>query len=404
MSDLSLSIRNDFPILQRQLGENKLIYLDNAATTQKPKKVIDAIADYYAKSNSNVHRGVHQLADEATQLLELSRTKVKNFIHANHEEEVIFTRGTTESINLVANCMETALGKGDEILISELEHHANIVPWQLLAKKTEAKLAVCKITDNGEIDFDDFRRKLGKQTKLVAISHVSNALGTVLPLKKIVELSHKEGALVLVDGAQAALHIEIDVRAIGCDFYAFSGHKLLGPTGIGILYGRKKLLEQFPPWQAGGEMIEHVSFKETIFNKLPYKFEAGTPNIAGIVGLGAAIDYIQSITRNQLYEAESALVEFCLTELRKIKGIRIVGDPAERVSIISFLLEGAHPQDVGMILDQQGIAVRTGHHCAMPLMERLGLPGTVRASFSLYNTMDDATSLVKGIEKVRSFI
>ena len=404
MPQIKQTIRSDFPILERKIGDNKLVYLDNAATTQKPLQVINALTNYYTNVNSNVHRGAHKLADEATELFEDARYKVKCFINANATEEIIFTRGVTESINLVANVLTADMNDESEIIISELEHHANIVPWQLLAKRSGAKLKVCRISDDGNLDIYDLKNKLNMHTKLVAISHVSNALGTLLPIDEVIKLSHANGAKVLIDGAQAVAHLDVDVRMLDCDFYTFSGHKLFGPTGIGILYGKKEILEVLPPWQAGGEMIDRVTFEETTFNQLPYKFEAGTPNIAGAVGLGVAIDYLARIDLSDLRHAEHLLVLMALEELRKIDGIQIVGNPSYRVSIISFLIEGSHPQDVGTLLDQQGIAVRAGHHCTMPLMNRLNLPGTVRASFSLYNSEADVIRLIKGVKKVKSFV
>ena len=404
MPQIKHTIRSDFPILERKIGDNKLVYLDNAATTQKPLQVINALTNYYTNVNSNVHRGAHKLADEATELFEDARYKVKCFINANATEEIIFTRGVTESINLVANVLTADMNDESEIIISELEHHANIVPWQLLAKRSGAKLKVCRISDDGNLDIYDLKNKLNKHTKLVAISHVSNALGTLLPIDEVIKLSHANGAKVLIDGAQAVAHLDVDVKMLDCDFYTFSGHKLFGPTGIGILYGKKEILEVLPPWQAGGEMIDRVTFEETTFNQLPYKFEAGTPNIAGAVGLGVAIDYLARIDLSDLRHAEHLLVLMALEELRKIDGIQIVGNPSYRVSIISFLIEGSHPQDVGTLLDQQGIAVRAGHHCTMPLMNRLNLPGTVRASFSLYNSEADVIRLIKGVKKVKSFV
>ena len=404
MPQIKQTIRSDFPILEREFRDNRLVYLDNAATTQKPLQVINSLTNYYTNVNSNVHRGAHKLADEATELFEDARYKVKTFINANVTEEIIFTRGVTESINLVANVLTAEMNDESEIIISELEHHANIVPWQLLAKRSGAKLKVCRISDDGNLDIYDLKNKLNKHTKLVAISHVSNALGTLLPIDEVIKLSHAKGAKVLIDGAQAVAHLDVDVKMLDCDFYTFSGHKLFGPTGIGILYGKKEILEVLPPWQAGGEMIDRVTFEETTFNQLPYKFEAGTPNIAGAVGLGVAIDYLARIDLSDLRHAEHLLVLMALEELRKIDGIQIVGNPSYRVSIISFLIEGSHPQDVGTLLDQQGIAVRAGHHCTMPLMNRLNLPGTVRASFSLYNSEADVIRLIKGVKKVKSFV
>jgi SufS family cysteine desulfurase len=398
------SIRADFPILDQLMGEAPLVYLDSAATTQKPRAVIDAITRYYERDHSNVHRAAHGLADRATRSFEGSREKVRSLVNAASASEVIFTRGTTESINLVANTLAERLGPDDEILISVLEHHANIVPWQMVCQRTGAKLVACDVTEAGDIDLEDFHRRLGPRTALVAVNHVSNALGTVNPVAEITRAAHHAGALVLLDGAQAVLHLDVDVQALGCDFYAFSGHKLFGPTGIGVLWGKASLLETLPPWQGGGEMIERVTLERSTYQGLPYRFEAGTPNIAGAVGLGAAVDYLQSLPRRELLAKEHELVALAVSGLKQMPGVRLVGEPAERLSIVSFLVEGSHPHDIGALLDQQGIAVRTGHHCAMPLMERLGVPGTVRAAFSLYNDRSDVEAFLAGVEKARSFL
>ena len=400
-----LDISGDFPILgPGPDGSPAPVYLDSAATTQKPRAVIDAIVDYYEHHNANVHRAAHALAEQATRSFEASRDKVRALINAGARGEIVFTRGTTESINLVAHGLAQRLGPGDEILISVMEHHANIVPWQMLCQRTGARLVACDVTDDGELDLDDFHRRLGERTRLVAIGHVSNALGTVNPVADITRAAHAAGALVLIDGAQAMLQFEVDVQALDCDFYAFSGHKLFGPTGIGVLYGRAELLDEMPPWQGGGEMIERVTLEHSTYQSLPYKFEAGTPNIAGAVGLGAAIDYLTALPRDRLLAQEAALVARAVSGLKQIPGIRLVGEPRERVSIVSFLVEGSHPNDIGTLLDQQGIAVRTGHHCAMPLMDRFGVPGTVRAAFSLYNRPSDVDALLKGVEKAQTFL
>ena len=400
----SLDIGSDFPILARQVNGQPLTYLDSAATTQKPRAVIEAIRHYYERCNANVHRAAHALAEEATIAMEDARTKVAALIGAGDARELIFTRGTTEGINLVATCLTDQVGPGDEVLITEMEHHSNIVPWQLLCQRSGAALTACRVTPAGEIDLEDFHAKLRPRTKLVAISHVSNALGTLNPVAALIDAAHRQGALVLIDGAQAVQHLDVNVTRLGCDFYAFSSHKLFGPTGIGALYGRAALLEELPPYQGGGEMIERVSIERTTYNQLPYKFEAGTPNIAGAVGFGAAVDYLRSLPREALREREAALVNQTVSRLKQIPGVRMVGEPRERVSVVSFLIDGGHPHDFGTLLDQQGIAVRTGHHCAMPLMERLGIPGTIRASFALYNSAADVERLVAGVEKAIEFV
>ena len=400
----SLDISGDFPILARQVNGQPLAYLDSAATTQKPQAVIDAIRRYYEHYNANVHRAAHLLADEATAAMEKARTKVAALIGADEARELIFTRGTTEGINLVAACLTSQFEPGDEVLITEMEHHSNIVPWQLLCQRSGAALAACRVTPSGEIDLEDFHAKLGPRTKLVALGHVSNALGTVNPIAELIDAAHRQGALALIDGAQAVQHLDVDVGRLGCDFYAFSAHKLFGPTGIGALYGKAALLEDLPPYQSGGEMIEHVSIERTTYNQLPYKFEAGTPNIAGAIGFGAAVDYLSDLPCQALREREAALVNQAVSHLMQIPGVRMVGEPRERESVVSFLIDRGHPHDFGTLLDQQGIAVRTGHHCAMPLMERLGIPGTIRASFALYNSATDVERLVAGVEKAIEFV
>ncbi len=399
-----MNIRDDFPILARTVKGQPLVYLDNAATTQKPRQVLDSIRHYYESGNANVHRAAHGLADEATTAFEGARQTLGRFIGAAHSSELIFTRGTTEAINLVAASLGPRIKTGDELLITEMEHHSNIVPWQMLCERTGAKLIACRVTPNGELDIDDLHAKLGPKTRLLAVVHVSNALGTVNPIAELIEAARRQGAWTLIDGAQAVAHIPVDVQELGCDFYAFSGHKLFGPTGIGALYGKAALLDALPPHQGGGEMIEHVTIERTTYNRPPYKFEAGTPNIAGAIGLGAAVNYLESLPRAALLEREQQLVQTALTRLRRLPGLTIVGDPAERLSVVSFLVDGAHPEDIGTLLDQQGIAVRTGHHCAMPLMQRLGIPGTIRASFSLYNSPTDVERLIAGVEKALSFI
>jgi cysteine desulfurase/selenocysteine lyase len=401
---VSIDIRGDFPILEQQVNGRRLIYLDSAATSQKPRAVIQAITDYYERDNANVHRAAHALADRATRSFEASREKVRELINAEHAAEVIFTRGTTEAINLVANTLTPQISAGAEILISVMEHHANIVPWQMLCQRTGARLVACDIHDDGDLDLEHFHTLLSERTAVVAVGHVSNALGTVNPVAEITRAAHDAGALVLLDGAQALAHFEVDVQALDCDFYAFSGHKMFGPTGIGALYGKRSLLEELPPWQGGGEMIERVTIEASTYQGLPYRFEAGTPDIAGAVGFGAAVDYLRRLPRQALLEQERDLVAHAVSGLKQMPGVRLIGEPRERIAIVSFLVEGSHPNDIGTLLDQQGVAVRTGHHCAMPLMERLGVPGTVRAAFSLYNCRGDVDALLKGVEKAQTFL
>ncbi len=398
------AIRDDFPILERVHRDAPLVYLDNAATTQKPVAVIEAIADYYRQHNANVHRAAHVLAEEATTLMEDARTACQAFIGARDRAEIIFTRGTTEAINLVAFGLTSVCRPGDEILLTEVEHHSNIVPWQMLAERSGAVVKAVKVREDGELDLEDFYAKLSDKTRIFTCNHVSNALGTVNPVKELVQAARDAGAITLVDGAQAVLHKHVNVAELDCDFYAFSGHKLFGPTGIGVLYGKLDRLEALPPWQGGGEMIETVTLSGSTYQKPPYKFEAGTPHIAGAIGLGAAINYLNAIPRDELVAAENELVAKTLSQLRQIPGFRLIGEPAERSAVISFLIDGAHPQDVGTLLDQQGVAVRTGHHCAMPLMQALGIPGTVRASFSLYNNAEDADRLIKAVDKATTFL
>ena len=399
-----LDISGDFPILARTVNGAPLTYLDNAATSQKPRSVIDAVRRYYEHCNANVHRAAHALADEATAAMEGARAKVQELLGAAESREIVFTRGTTESINLVAAGLAGRFKPRDEILITEMEHHSNIVPWQMLRQRSGAQLLAARVTADGEIDLDDFHAKLSPRTKLVAVSHVSNALGTVNPIEALIPAAHDQGAMALIDGAQAVQHLDVNVQRLACDFYAFSAHKAFGPTGIGALYGRADLLEELPPHQGGGEMIEHVTIDATTYNQLPYKFEAGTPNIAGAVGFGAAIDYLGALPRQELRRREQALVELALSRLKQVPGVRIVGEPGRRSSIISFLTDGGHAHDFGTLLDQQGVAVRTGHHCAMPLMERLGVSGTIRASFALYNSEADVQRLIAGVEKAMEFI
>jgi cysteine desulfurase/selenocysteine lyase len=397
------AVRRDFPALHQEVNGHPLVYLDNAATTQKPEQVIEAISNYYRRDNANVHRGAHTLSDRATRAFESARERVARFIRSPKTSQVIWTSGTTEAINLVANSWgRTNLKPGDRILVSWLEHHSNIVPWQLVAAATGAELVPIPVTDGGEIDLAALDDLLDERVRMVAVNHVSNALGTVNPVADITRRAKAVGARVLIDGAQSVAHWPVDVQALDCDFYTFSGHKLFGPTGIGILWGRETLLDAMPPFLGGGEMIETVSFTGTTFSALPFKFEAGTPNIAGAIGLGAAIDYVEGLDRAAAADHETALLRRTLELAHEVPGLRRVGTPAHSAGIFSFLLEGTHPSDLGMLLDQQGIAVRTGHHCAQPLMDRFGIPGTVRASFSIYNTQEDVTRLFEGIHKARS--
>jgi cysteine desulfurase/selenocysteine lyase len=395
-------VRADFPILARKIHNKPLVYLDNAATTQKPQAVIDALIYYYTAQNSNIHRGVHTLSEEATASYEESRATVQRFLNAADLREIIFVRGATEGINLVAQTWGRAnIRSGDEIVISAMEHHSNIVPWQILCEQQGANLRVAPVNDAGELLLDEFEKLLGPKTKLVAMSHVSNALGTVNPVRKIVEAARRVNARVLLDGAQAVPHMPVDVRAIDCDFYAFSGHKIYGPTGIGILYGKAELLEAMPPYQGGGDMISSVTFEKTLYNRLPYKFEAGTPHVSGAIGLGAALDYVNSVGLDRIARHEKQVLAHGTRRLLEIPGLRLIGTAKEKEGILSFVLEGIHPHDVGTILDQEGIAIRTGHHCAQPLMERFGVPATARASLALYNTVEEMDALARGIEKVR---
>lgn len=396
--------RQDFPILHEEMNGKPLVYLDNAATTQKPAAVLHAMDAYYRTVNANVHRAAHGLADEATRAYEAARDSARRFINASEREEIIFTSGTTASINLLAATLRDRIKAGDRILITELEHHSNIVPWQMLAAATGAELIAARVHDNGDIDQEDFRTKLEARPVIAAFGHVSNALGSVHPIAEMIEAARLAGALTVIDGAQALAHLPVDVQALGCDFYAGSAHKVYGPTGTGLLYGRRELLEEMPPWQGGGEMIEHVTLTDATFNALPYKFEAGTPNIAGVIGLGAALDYLSEFAWDDIRAHESALLERTLSLLAQMPEIRLVGEPAERVGAISFLVAGSHPHDIGTLLDQQGVAVRTGHHCTMPLMQRLGVPGTVRASFSLYNSEEDVDQFVAALRKALTFI
>lgn len=394
------NIRNQFPILSRKVKGKDLVYFDNAATAQKPQRVIDALTTYYTQYNANIHRGLHTLADEATAAFEATRRAIQHFIGAEFAEEIIYTKGTTESINLVANSWGKAfLNEGDEIIISSLEHHANIVPWQMIAAQKGAILRVIPMDDNGITDMAAFASMLSEKTKMVAIVHVSNALGVINPVEEIIGLAHAQGAHVLVDGAQSSVHLDIDVQALDCDFYVFSGHKVYGPTGTGILYGKKKLLEGMPPYQCGGEMIKEVTFEKTTYNELPFKFEAGTPNIADFIALKSAIDFIQETGKAIIREHENNLLTYATAKLKEIEGVRIIGDVPNKVSVISFVVDGIHPQDLAILLDNQGIAVRTGHHCAQPLMQRLCIVGTTRISFAAYNTIAEIDIFIEALKK-----
>jgi cysteine desulfurase / selenocysteine lyase len=395
-------IRRDFPILASSVYGKPLVYLDNAASTQKPVSVIEAIQHYYTAEHSNVHRGVHYLSEMATQKYESARAKVQNFLNAGSEREIIFVRGATEAINLVAATFgKMKLQSGDEVLITGLEHHSNIVPWQMVCEEKGAQLRVAPIDDNGDVILDEFDRMLSGKTKIAAISHISNALGTVNPVKQMIEIAHRKNIPVLVDGAQAVPHLRVDVRDLDADFYVFSSHKVYGPTGTGILYGKAQLLEAMPPYQGGGDMIKSVTFEKTIFNDIPYKFEAGTPHIEGVIGLGAAIDYLNSLDWKSIQEYERTLLQLAEEELSIIDGLRIIGTAKEKAGVISFVLEGIHPHDIGTILDREGVAIRTGHHCAQPVMQRFGIPATARASFAFYNTQEEVQSLFHSIQKVK---
>ena len=395
-------VRKDFPALHQAVHGKSLVYLDSAATSLKPQSVIDAVTDVYARDCANIHRAVHLLSQRATARFEGAREKVRTFINAAKKTEVVFTRGTTEAINLVAQSWGRAyLREGDEVLVTELEHHSNIVPWQILCQQTGATLVVVPMTDCGDVLREAFEEQLTERTRLVALAHVSNALGTVLPVAEMISLAHQRGALVLLDGAQAVSHVDVDVQALDCDFYAFSGHKLYGPTGIGALYGKERLLEDMPPYQGGGDMIRSVTFEETIYNELPYKFEAGTPNIAGAIGLGAAIDYFASFDAQAVHAHENAVLRYATEALEAIPGLRLIGTAPGKVSALSFVMDAAHPHDIGTIVDSEGVAIRTGHHCAQPVMEHFEIAATARASLGMYNTNDDIDALVGALGKVQ---
>ncbi|MDM5103553.1 cysteine desulfurase [Aeromonas salmonicida] len=397
-------LRSQFPALAQEVNGHPLVYLDNAATTQKPQAVLDAINHYYRADNANVHRAAHALSGRATRAFEAARETIARFINAPHCRGVIWTRGTTEAINLVAQSWGMSeLKAGDEIVLSTLEHHANIVPWQLIAQRTGAVVRVIPLNERGDLDMAAYLAMLGPRTRLVSVAHVSNALGTVNPVTQMVAAAKAVGAVTLIDGAQAVAHLEVDVQAIGCDFYAFSGHKLYGPTGIGVLWGRTELLERMPPWQAGGEMIDRVSFSGTTFNTLPFKFEAGTPHIAGAIGIAAAVDFIMQQDRGALAQHEQRLIDYLVAGLRQVPGLRLIGEPGQRAGAVSFLLDDIHPQDAATLLDMQGIALRVGHHCAMPLMESLGIGGTMRASLACYNNQDDVDALLAALRKLSDF-
>ena len=399
------AIRREFPVLSMSVHGKPLCYLDNAASSQRPQCVIDAVSDYYETTHANVHRGVHALSQQATDLFEGAREKVRRFVNARSTKEIVFVRGTTEAVNLVAQSYaRPRLGPGDEILISWLEHHANIVPWQMVCEQTGATLKVIPINLAGEVDCDAFEHLLSPRTRLLALTHVSNALGTIVPVEYFVRAARARGIPVLLDGAQAVPHLKVDLQALDCDFYCFSGHKMCGPTGIGILYGREALLREMPPWQGGGDMILAVSFTRTIYNELPYKFEAGTPHIAGAIGLGAAVDYLEALGLDRIAAAEHALLDYATRQLSAIPGLRFIGTAREKAAVASFTIENIHPHDLGTILDHEGVAIRTGHHCAMPVMDFFGVPATARASFAFYNTRDEVDRLVAALQVAREML
>jgi cysteine desulfurase/selenocysteine lyase len=399
------AVRRDFPVLAQTVRGKPLTYLDNAASSQRPQVVIDTISHYYETTHANVHRGVHTLSQQATDLFEGAREKVRRFVNARSTREIVFVRGTTEAVNLVAQSYaRPRLGPGDEILISWLEHHANIVPWQMVCEQTGATLKVIPINRAGEVEFDAFEQLLSPRTRLLALAHVSNALGTIVPVERFIRAAKAQGVPVLLDGAQAVPHLKVDLQALDCDFYCFSGHKMCGPTGIGVLYGREALLREMPPWQGGGDMILAVSFTKTIYNDLPYKFEAGTPHISGAIGLGAAIDYLEALGLDRIAAAEHALLDYATRQLGGIPGLQIIGTAREKAAVASFTIDGIHPHDLGTILDHEGVAIRTGHHCAMPVMEFYGVPATARASFAFYNTRDEIDRLVAALQVAREML
>jgi len=399
------SIRNDFPILNEVVNGKQLVYFDNAATTQKPRLVLDALSGYYEHYNANIHRGIHHLAEKATSAFEQSRKRLQAFLNAEHSEEIIFTYGTTDGINLVASAYgRKFLKEGDEVIISTMEHHSNIVPWQMLCEEKGCILKVIPINDEGELLMDEYEKLLTEKTKFVSVVHVSNALGTINPIKEIIAKAHAVGAKVLIDGAQASSHIEIDVQDLDCDFYSLSLHKIYGPTGMGILYGKRDLLNAMPPYRGGGEMIKEVTFAKTTYNELPYKFEAGTPNIADVVAAKFALDYVDTLGKPNIAAYENELLAYATEAVKEIEGLRIIGQAKEKVSVLSFVIDGIHHQDIGVLLDQQGIAVRTGHHCTQPLMNRFGITGTSRASFAVYNTTEEIDKLIQGLHKVKRML
>ena len=393
-------IKSDFPTLDQKINGKQLVYLDNAATTQKPYTVIEAVDKYYKNTNSNIHRGVHTLSQKATEKYENTRLKIANFINSDSEKEIIFVRGATEAINLVANCyVRPLLNSNDEIIISQMEHHANIVPWQMVCEEKKAKLKILPMNQNGELLIDELENMINKNTKFISMNHVSNSLGTINPIKKIVQLAHKNKIKIMVDGAQAVQHIPVNMKEIGADFYCFSGHKLYAPTGIGVLYGKKELLDEMPPYQGGGDMIKSVTFEKTVYNEVPQKFEAGTPNISGVIALGTAIDYIINIGIENIADHEKELLEYATKEISKVKGITIIGNAENKASVLSFTIEGIHPHDIGTIMDSEGVAIRAGKHCTDPVMDFYCIPATARASFAIYNTKDDVEKLVNSVKK-----
>ncbi len=405
MKNIIQDIRNDFPILKQKVNNKDLVYFDNAATTQKPQIVIDTISEYYSKYNANIHRGVHFLSNFTTDATENARKTIQSFINANSEKEIIITKGTTDSINLVAFSFgEKYISAGDEIIISELEHHSNIVPWYMLCKRKGAKLIVLLMNDKGELEINKLNQLITNKTKIIAVAHVSNALGTINPVEDVIKIAHSKNIPVLIDGAQAVQHMIVDVQALDCDFYVFSGHKLYGPTGVGVLYGKESILNELPPYQGGGEMISKVSFDDITYNGLPYKFEAGTPNYIDTIGLAKAIDYIQNIGIDKIYKYESQLLQYATKKLSLIKGLRIIGTANHKSSVISFMIDGMHPFDIGTLLDQMGIAIRTGTHCAEPVMQHFGITGTARASFAFYNTFEEIDNLIKSLTIVTSLM
>ena len=394
------AIRKEFPVLERKVKGKNLVYFDNAATAQKPKVVIDALIDYYQQYNANIHRGIHSLAEEATAAFEATRDATKEFINAKYREEIIFTSGVTEGINLVAATYgRQNIKEDDEIIISGMEHHSNIVPWQMLCLEKKAKLKIIPVNDSGELMMDEYKKLITPKTKIVSIVHASNSLGTINPVKEIIEIAHQHNIIVLVDGAQSSVHLDIDVQGMDCDFFVLSSHKIYGPTGVGVLYGKKELLEEMPPYMGGGEMIKDVTFEHTTYNDLPYKFEAGTPNIADTVAFKAALDFVNEVGKENIRKHEETLTKYAMDKLSKIEGVRLIGTAKYKTSVVSFIVDGVHPQDMGILLDNYGIAVRTGHHCCQPLMNRFEIPGTIRASFAMYNTKEEVEELVKGVEK-----